>query len=378
MKRLHQLLLCAGVLVSTSALAFTPDCCIQNYLPGLCSPKLPGGFYFGITGYHLKPSETGLGQSTDSWQFLENSDPTNLVFRAEDRSTRPKADWEWGITAGYDLPCTPYNVEASYLHLRTDKHAVNENNGDPITFASITITNALIPFDTGEGTFFTDVTSDAHLKYDLDQGDLKIGRQFFDNCRTFKAQVSVGARYANIKHNLIFDSPGVLNIVTEGPTIVIDARTFGAYKSDFKGIGPLAALDLRYGLTCGLGLVGHFNSALLIGHVDSSNIITQEGTIVEPEVLPPTFTTNRYTRPSLSRVVPNVDAKLGVDYTHCFCNGSGLTLEVGYSANKFWDTFDLIRGDSANSTTPLTQRVTDVATNSFAFHGPYATLSYHL
>lgn len=237
--RYKALTLALGFILCNQASAFSPDCCMKDYSPGLCSPKLPGGFYIGLSGLSLRPTETNLGQANDSWQFLESDDPADLVFRADDKLNRPSQKWAWEAIAGYDFPCTSYNIEARYLHLSNKTHAVTTtDDGDPVSFSSITITNFILPIDDPTTTSILFLKSDSNLRYTTDQFDIKVGKQFLDPCGPFKLQASLGARYANLDHQLTFNSPITLAVVVDDITIVADGTSLGAYKSRFKGIGP--------------------------------------------------------------------------------------------------------------------------------------------
>lgn len=125
-------------------------------------------------------------------------------------------------------------------------------------------------------------------------------------------------------------------------------------------------------------MVGHFDAGLLIGDTSSSAFLTQITTPEDPIFGSTATITNRFHRPTVKRLVPTLDAKLGLDYTVCFCNKSSLTLEAGYSANRYWDTFDLIRGDVSQTVDVLAQKITSVTTNSFSVYGPYAQLTWHI
>lgn len=383
MMRYKALTIGLGLILCNQVLAFSSDCCIKGYTPGLSSPNLPGGFYFGFSGLSLKPTETNIGQATDSWQFLESDDPSDLVFRAEDRPFKPSSDWAWGAKVGYDLPCSSLNIEADYLHFNNKTHAVNTtDDGDPmsVSFASLFSTNALFPIDDPDVTSILSLRSDAHLRYKLDQFDLKIGKQFFESCGPFKLQASIGARYAYLDHALTFNSPLSLRVIVDDlPPLITEGAAIGAVKSHFKGIGPLGSLDLRYAFgRCGIGVVGHFDTGLLIGDTYASSFVTLVSTVVDPIVGPTTAVTNRFTRPSLKHVVPNLDAKLGLDYTFCFCNKSSLTVEVGYSAYRYWDAFNIIRGDISSTVDVPAQKITAIETNNFSVNGPYAEVSWHM
>jgi hypothetical protein len=378
MKKLIVGLISNGLIFSSSVFAFSPDCSVCGYQPGLFTPKLRGGFYVGLTGISAQPNETGLGQATDSWQYIDTNNPNQVVFRAQDTSIRPERKLAWQITGGYDIPCTAYNLEASYFHLNSDRRAINDSStGSPVSLAGLFFTNFFFPFNAPTGESIISYISNADLRYTIDQADIKLGRQFFDICGMFKVQTSIGARYAYLEHSLSFNSSGTFLIVNSPNTILNEFFDVNV-RSEFQGIGPMANLDLRYGIYRGLGLIAHINSALIVGHVNSRNSLTQTTTEASPTPGQLQTITNAYERPGIQNVVPNVDGKIGADYTYCFCNKSSLNFEIGYQATKYWECFTLIRGDSSSTVSDPTQRITDEVTTSFSFHGPYASVTWHM
>lgn len=299
----------------------------------LCAFQDKGGIYAGVSGYYVRPAETGLGLVTDSWLVANPGG-----FTAESKPFTPKFKWQGSVKLGYDFPLSANNIEASYFHLSNNTHAVNtfESTGS-IGFGSVLFPDAIIPPTSG-------FVSDALLKYTVDQVDLKVGRKYTDISGGFSLRPSLGVRYAELDHSLTFAAPGSLI-------------------SEYQGVGPLLSLDANYKLGHGFGLVGYFDYALLMGNISSNSYINLGGVNFG------------FSWPSGERVVNSLTGRLGVDYSHIFASASQVTIEAGYQASEYLNAMDTIRGFIVDGGI---QHIAGHETNSFSFRGPYASLTVHI
>ncbi|KTD18001.1 Lpg1974 family pore-forming outer membrane protein [Legionella jordanis] len=297
----------------------------------LCAFDNPGGFYIAGTALYVKPSETGLGMVTDSWQYAA---PGGV--RSVSKPFDPEHEWEGAVRVGYDFPMSANNIEASYLRLENDTHAINDTSDSPISFGSYFFPNVLFPLPPGS-TF----VSDAHLKYELDQVDVKVGRMYRDMSGSYSIHPSVGVRYISLDHKLTFIAPGSVT-------------------SEYDGAGPLFSLDGRYDLRWGVGLVGYFDYGLIVGQVNSNSHVTLSGV------------DSSFTSPKRDRIVNSITGKIGLDYNYVFANASRLTLEAGYQVNEYINAMDVIRGEILPA-----QKMVGLETTSFGFRGPYISLGWH-
>ena len=398
MKRLITALIGSGLIFTCHSYAFSNSCADAGYSSGLCSPKSCGGFYFGLTGAYLLATGTGADLNSAILQFADTSSSiagTTGEFRSELAQFRPRYHFAYEITAGYDLPCSANNVELSYMHLNDHTTNLHRDLTDkPVSVASYFFTNILIPVfpaNTGVATAgLTDLNCHASLRYKFDKIDLTFGRQYNDVCGYFNFHPLVGVRYARIHHDYRSETTGAF---ADEPIIggifadSLELRT--NVRSEFKGAGPMFGLDTRYGFCGGFGIVGHFDTSLLVGTVDSNDHLaftftpTLGGGLTEID-LPLPSANESFNVPSRDRLVASFSGKLGIDYNYCFCNKSSLCVEVGYQACKYFDTFDLIRGDiqspfsSVITGLPTVQRITETVTDSFDMRGPYVNVTYHL
>lgn len=328
------LTLITSILFSGSAFACYEG---NNYgCPGgpLRSLIYRGGFYIKGTGIAAVPSETGLGTFTDTWMYatpdggtLGLSKPSKLKYRAA-----------WAVKVGYDIPCTPNNIEVEYTRLHNRKHNVNTTADHPVAFGS-TFFNITIPITPGEV-----LVSDSHLKYTLNQVDVNAGHCFVDSSCHLLFRPLVGVRFASLKHDLPFVG--------------------GDVRSRFRGAGPMIGADCQYEFCGGFGLVGHFDTAVLMGNVESKSFLNFGSPI-------------RFKSPKTDRVVTSISGKLGLAYNFCICRSS-LLFEVGYQANVYIAPFDIITAWLPTSLGGLGQRISQLDTTNFAFTGPYVSLTWHV
>lgn len=145
---------------------------------------------------------------------------------------------------------------------------------------------------------------------------------------------------------------------------------FFHHRSKFIGVGPRFGFDIDYHLACCFGIVGSLSTSLLVGEVNntfaerntltgtfaavSSTFPNQSGfTALDgeptPLFLPPfeaNFATNTglisFHQPNETRIVPNIDAKLGLEYSYSFCNcpKTKVTLEAGYYVSHYFNAVD--------------------------------------
>src|SRR5690606_18065544 len=81
----------------------------------------------------------------------------------------------------------------------------------------------------------------------------------------------------------------------------------------------------------------------------------------------------------VTRIVPALDAKLGLDYSHVFDNESVLTIEGGYQWTQYIDAIDRLDGGAELSGFGQAQQQENFpasvsvnrTTSSVGFHGPY-------
>jgi hypothetical protein len=201
-----------------------------------------------------------------------------------------------------------------------------------------------------------------------------------------------------------FDGAATLTDVALDVSIIDFTRNH----SKFNGIGPRFGFDVAYNVMCGVGVVGSLSTSLLVGEVrnsfgeritasgsfsatglndvgdGNSGIVIANGGDASTAFDPATFVTAiapvdtgivSFNQPNETRVVPNIDAKLGLDYTYQFCNCSRtkMTIEAGYLVSHYFNSIDKLTVSDLGNSSIGPRRTLDTS-----FDGPYVSVQVAL
>jgi hypothetical protein len=343
-------------------------------------PELDGGFVIGLMGDYLQPSPSNGD--------LDFFNPTTFgggpSFSSKFYGVDPSYQWGWGANIGYVFPQTGNDINLSYSHLGTsDSHTLA-----PSELAALGGTTLIGPLIILTNTYFAAAPT---AQYNLNQVDLTAGQLIDVGCR-LRLHPNMGMRWASIDHKLNMNL-GLAQTFVFSPTGTVLATThneiYFGNKSYFDGIGPLAGLDATYYIGRGFGAVAHADSALLIGDVNNKLINPTKANVTNLDTSEVALFTVTDTIDSNRRMVPIVDAKLGLDYTYLFNNvkKSDLTLEAGWQTSQYYNAVDRIAatpfgyfltavGTPIIGFTPI--HIIERITSRVGFNGPYATLVLHV
>ena len=210
-----------------------------------------------------------------------------------------------------NMVCVPsqhggFKVAIDPLYLR--KNSVSDINDSIYDFGGYAQIGYLFPFTGNDLTVdYTYVRGGDKETLDLDAANIQIGQRLTTGI--FDVRLFSGIRYAHLNYTLDMSTPTAEQSLT----------------SLFHGFGPIVGVDARYQLGNGFGFDTHLNTSLLVGTVSD-------------ELINPTTTISE----SMNRLVPEVNAKLGVDYTYAIPgdNKSAFALEVGYQTTNYFHTFN--------------------------------------
>lgn len=267
----------------------------------------------------------------------------------------------------------------------------------------------------------------ARSRFENHTWDLDFGQAISVGCN-FRLRWFGGLRYTRLKHNLdvttefdpttgvfsTFDiitatgtpvtGTGIAVALSVSPVLDVTAtlRDIARQKSDFDGIGPRFGFDASYHVGGGFGVVGSLSTSLLVGETESSfserlevtatAVLDTVGTTaltvaaapltisavtsVDPALLAlEPVATISFRHPDETRVVPNIDAKLGLDWTYQFCNcsRSKVTIEAGYMVSHYFNAIDRLSAIDAIAPEIRSRQALDVS-----FDGPYIGVQVNL
>jgi hypothetical protein len=353
-------------LLVASSLAFAGS--VSAAMP-VTVPSQQGGFKIGIDALYFRATTPEMG-----YAVLRNM-PSNPNQFSKNLSI--DLDHVWGLYAqvGYLFPFTGNDITVGYtgIHSRDTDSAVPGNTGvSLIPIPGVPILVAQRP-----GIFqnnFTATFVNANGSFDLNVFDLEGGQRF--TRPAFDLRMFTGLRYVTLDQGISSESGGMFLADGENPaSFLISERS----KSNFNGIGPRVGADGRYALKDGFGIDGSFSTALLVGQSSANYRLNYIATANDGG----SVNTSQFAAKNSDRVrvVPNIDAKVGMDYTYLMDhrgNKSALVIEGGYQVTHYFNVLErpAILVPSivlANTVTQIAQtQVFDVG-----FDGPYLGVKYY-
>lgn len=426
-------LLFSGVVIQTFAALPTG---VPNNIINL--PRFCGGTTFGLTAMFLRPSITSLNYAlvyprTDdagniifdegverntgsdyTWGLSVNvgyiypcsaddviarlthfgRDDRRVAFDPDDGNLLPSVSDSWrdGFIVASSLPAITGVVDGTLVTLFPAQLIV-----PPVIHADVAAAK----------------TSFDYTAFDLDFGrTVNLGRRL-------RVHLHGGLRYAELDNKLNVTIFGNRSITTtqsavdsgeDVPTTITFATTSNVtehvnQKGYFQGIGPRIGFDSSYHVLCHFGLVADFSSGLIIGKQHSSLLEEfNESSITTVTDLTPgsaegtpttdisapvgtVFTSSEslsgelpnrvtsFTTDHEVRIVPNLEAKLGANYTIEFCNCSHtlITIEAGWMATHYFNLLDRSSLVAVHSPELRTRQTFDMS-----FQGPYVGVQVNL
>ncbi len=327
--------------LSASAFAGAPG--NQVAMPtgvNLIAPDSVGVWSFGIEALYAKPSN-------NQFQYGQLvTDPTSDFPSVKNKSVSSDHDWGGTVDMTYMFPGSSRDVKLSYSHIDFNNSSNTVVGANQLFALPIGDLDDLAGAgDTAKGSQDTDV----------DAVDLVFG-QWIRIGQRVDLHPFGGLRYAAIDT----DDKGTYTDISN--TAANNFQT-AQFKSDFDGIGPRAGVDTAVHLGYGFSIVGTMAGSLLIGSTDSKY------TTYNPNLT--TASTNVYKSGSSTTIVPELDARIGVDYMYAFTPETSMNVQLGWQVVNY---FDVTNTDAVDIAVPNTVNNSE----DFGYQGPYLRLQVNL
>ena len=315
-------------------------------------PNLKSGLVFNLTGLYLRPTNEDLNYVVVIHPPISQTTNVNVF------AVKPGHKFGFHIGLGYVFPNSGNDLQVGWTHLNASaSNSVMTKGYD--TFGPVEYSSLFTNFSDDTGS------AEGSVRFKYNAGDLDVG-QYVNIGTRLNLRMFAGLRYASISRN--FDQ----TFHQTGPDVIGSGLFRIGSHSDFDGAGPRFGVDSTYHITNCFGLVGHVSTALLVGRIKTENYYIDYES--------PANVVNLRTD-TVQRVVPNIEGKLGLDYTYPF-NGSLLNVAAGYYVSHYFNAVDRIaaqpqsavRIDGALLNAPTFSSVTR-KTSSFGIDGPYVSLS---
>lgn len=281
---------------------------------------------FGARALYLKPSYSNSLAYLGT-RFFETADGNNI-----NGYVKNAPDWSWGfqIEGAYYFN-TGNDINLNWYHLvsqNTTAHA-----------------DATFGF-TNRRSMFTDTVS---VSPEWDAVNLEFGQHI--DLGAFKSlRIHGGAQYARIKT----DKTHTLRPAAVTPVGGI-AGDYNSEELKYSGFGPRVGADLSYGWNGGLSVYANAAVDVLVGSSKYKATLGNTQLVTQTETHSAGNTT----------IVPEIEAKLGLNYMHLLPQGT-VTLDVGYMWLNYFQSQPLML-INANQVP---------SDSSFSLQGPYAGIKW--
>jgi hypothetical protein len=405
-----------GFLIGLSGLYLVPN--YENTVYGTLTNV---NFSSTQNGIFSVPLDTSVGLIP---QFVSGTTINQNTSNPSLRRVDPNYQWGFAVHTGYIFPCTGNDIVFNWNHFNTSNNSNTLASGtSPQSLYNVTVQEIIFPttaitsgnlINTISGSFISPILGNvdnrglsaelgntapftsafAHLNTKWDDVDVNFGQHLniggnFD-LRMFgglawtriSEEINVcyqGAQTSNFLINvaLPFIPGNAVRTVTNGEFSIANINE----ESTFKGFGPEVGFDGHYCFTnTNFGIAGHVGTQMLLGNVDTdinfttlnssasdavTIVTTPQGNMIDEVHTRSSDAFSQYVQNNQSRrLVPELDANAGIDYTYHFSNAnqSSFVTELGYQTREFFNALRNFRTSSR------------LESERVSFHGPFLTV----
>lgn len=313
MKHIGMSLAAFGLASSAHAASFAvPECPCD-----ITIPKYDGNFRLAFEALYFSPTMANNVYATRELSLIP--------FESKTHANNFDYDWGLRVEGSYLFPATGNDVLAAWTDIEMD----DRSNQTLVASANgLALNPTEIPFVWNGNFDFLAAAQDLNIssRYDVDYQafDLEVGQAIVFMERVMM-RFHAGIRYADIETELRINASQSVG----GGNFDVETQTA---TSEWDGVGIRAGANAAWDIGHGFHITGAASAAALVGSVDRRATSFYEDTGVPASVVEQEIKADYDTR-----VVPNVEARLGVSYTHAFVNQSELSLELGYQIANYFD-----------------------------------------
>lgn len=330
----------------------------------LTAPDQSGMWSFGAEAVLMQPTNKAFNYADDVNSSLTSSPGTaNLDIIGNHHNVDEGYYWWFGADIRYSFPGNGRDVTLAYEGLHGSS---TDSTVDPGSGGVSALTNSLLisdftglRYDTAEGK-----TNTAY-----DAGDLLFGQKI-DVGQRIRLHPFAGLRYAHIDVNetgKYYSADG--SFLANGQPFTEDSKL----ENEFNGIGPRLGSDAQVNLGQGFSIRARLGLSALIGSRSIDNDTHIQLGINTTDVTVYGADKNE----SETRVIPEIDGRLGLNYTYNFDSKTALGFEAGWQATNYFnvitDQYPVTAGLA--NTDGIASSVGNQhydSTSNFGLQGPYA------
>lgn len=303
----------------------------------LTAPNSDGLWTFGLEGSDVKASG-------NNFTYGELSPLTASGTSTHTNETVTNHS-HWGYAADIDYQFTNSSRDVKLAYSQYELH---DSNQVTVPQGQVFLAPIVVPpFAFG----IVDGTQKGTVENDVSSIDLLFGQMFSIGSR-LDMHPFAGLRWSDLS----IDNKANYNSFFSGGSG--HAQKDFKITSDFQGIGPRAGVDVTVHAGSGVSFVGTMAVSVLVGDLDSK----YNDYLYGPSVLTPVST--YYKNDDEKHVVPEFDARLGMNYHGIINPTFTYNLQVGYQAVNY---YDVVNTDWQDMNTPNTIN----NSSDFGYYGPY-------
>ena len=349
----------------------------------LIAPDSVGVWSVGLEAMYVQQTNNAFNYGQTNAPFTSFLTRTQAIIPTSDpnmpRSNKNVGDnWEWGGTVDltYLFPGSSRDVKLAWTHLfdNTDSSHTTIGNGQSFT------PSFYHPLSLFAGEIINDGSAYGSTETNYDAVDLVFGQWIKIGDRVDLHPFG-GLRWAEVHtvdkgnyfQNDTVSQAGFMDAVA--PTLSSDS--YNKLDSNFNGIGPRAGFDTAVHLGAGFSIVGTFAGSLLVGDLNSNIKSTSHQYNPVTGALVTTLSDEVDGDDNGTSIVPELDARLGLDYMYAFTPTTSMNIQLGYQVVNYFDVTEADFQGDAGSSFGLIPNTTSDRTN-WGYQGPYLRLQLNI